>query len=299
MRTRRSVLLGVLCAILASSGCESGPEGERDEAATAEPTATTSAAVGKPGRFVLPPRRPYRANPLDLPARTATVAKDSVVYAPTREALESLRLGSTLVLRRATVQGVDAGNVIVQRGRRPPYAVHPGYLIAPRVGRLRRGGYALVTYRGKLRHALVVAFKRERVTVRLTDAGARLGELKLAAREVFPQPSGLVPGNFAVYRDEDGTQHALLVSSAEHADGKQRWLVLGYAAETRLVGQSKLQALPLGDPPKSGAAVWVAWQGRMVPGRVTAVEAKGLFTVRRPRVAAPLLVGADHLMPPP
>lgn len=290
--------LAVLLSVaLAASGCDSDGD-DHPASGAARATATASAAGAQPGRFPLPPRRPFDPNPLGLPERSVTIAKDTAVYAPSRQALESAGLGSSLVLRRVAAVGVEGGTVLVQAGRRAPYAVHPGYLVVPGSGRLRRGGYALVDHRGRLRHALIVAFTRERVTVRYTDLGRRGGEVKLPRRLVAPQRSGLASGSYAVQRRGDAYHHVLLVSGAKHGDGKTKWLVLGFAAQARLVDESSLQALPLGDSPKKGQPVWVAWRGEMVPARVTSVEPPGLLAVRRDRLAASLWVGPDLVMPP-
>ena len=114
----------------------------------------------------------------------------------------------------------------------------------------------------------------------------------------MPQTQGLQPGNYAVYLEGECYRHALLVSAGTHQDGKRRWLVLGYGGVCALVDEDKLKPIALDYAPKVGTVVSVAWLGTMVPGRVTAVDTAGTFTVRRERVAAALVVGPGLFMPP-
>lgn len=300
MCSLRSAQLLVVLALLATTGCDG--DSRADEAKSdpqGTPSSTVSAVGAKPGRFVQPPRRTFDSNPLRLPVQAVSVAEGARVYAPSREALEGARRGRTLVLRFATAFGVDGGNVLVRVGRAPPYPVHPGYVVVPAEGRLRRGSYVIAPYRRQLRHAIVTGIKKEQVTVRYTDVLARVGERRLRLSDVAPQPEGLRPGNYAVFREGQRYRHVLLVSEGTWADGKKRWLALGYAAEALLVDHNELRPMSLDYDPDEGDAVWVSWLGHMVPATVAAVETRGLYLVERPRFAGPLRVGPDLLLRPP
>lgn len=292
LRSCRLALLWLLAS------CDADPAEPRERAAaTAQASAASSAAVAKAGMFVLPPRPAFDSNPLRLSAPLPALEPDSLVYTLPARVLETARLGSSFALRAATAEGIEGGNVLVHMGREPTYPVHPAYVLVPRPGPLRRGAPVLAPYRGVLAHALVVATKRDQVVVRYVDAGQGYGEQPLRAGDVSPQAEGLRPGNYAVYREGEGYQHVLLVSSGSTKGDSGRWLVIGYGGESRLVEAARLQPVPLGFEPKAGADVRVAWLGTMVAGKVTAVDSHGLLTVRRAATAPALLGGPGLLMP--
>ena len=201
------------------------------------------------------------------------------------------------MLRSATAEGVEGGNVIVRIAREPSYPVHPAYVLVPGRGPLPRGAPVLAPYRGQLGHAVVVAVKRDLVTVRYTDIGPGYGDQPLPVRDVAPQSPGLAPGNYAVVADGDVQRFVLLLSGGAHPDGKRRWLVLGYAGEASLVAEERLQPIRLDYQPKVGAVVAVPWLGTMVPAKVVAVDPHGVFSVRRASTAPPLALGPGMLVP--
>ena len=229
-----------------------------------------------------------------------SVDKGATVYTVPRRALEGAERGSTMVLHHAKVVGEEGGLVVVKMGREPPYAVHPGYVIAPRFGgRLRRGSYVLAPYRQKLRHGVVVSLKAERVNLQYTDIGIKIGERRLLREWVALQPAGLSPGNYAVVPRGGNLDHVLLVSSGRWGDGKIRWLALRHGAEAAIIDQEKLKPIAMDFKPSVGDPVLVSWLGTMVPATVRAVDGPGLFKVQRPHVGPALVLGADHLLPAP
>jgi len=289
----------VVVALL-GTGCDQDGRPAAEPGARIAATATANAVGLKRGRFVQPPRRPFDPNPLRLPVRSLSIEEGATVYTVSRRALESAERGSTMVLHHAKVVGDEGGLVVVKMGKEPPYAVHPGYVVAPRFGgRLRRGSYVLAPYRQKLRHAVVVSLKGERVNVQYTDIGIKIGERRLRRDWVALQPGGLSPGNYALVPRRGTLEHVLLVSSGRWADGKSRWLALRYGAEAAVIDQEKLQPLALDFKPSVGDPVLVSWLGRMAPATVRAVDGPGLFKVQRPHVGPGLVVGADHLLPAP
>ncbi|MBW2529070.1 MAG: hypothetical protein JRI23_33140 [Deltaproteobacteria bacterium] len=217
-----------------------------------------------------------------------------------RRALLGAESGSSLPLRYAEVVGHEGGLLLVSMGREAPYAVHPGYVIAPQLeGRLRRGSYVLAPYRQQLRHGVVVRVQGDGVQLQYTDLGFKAGVRRLQRKWVAPQPDGLAPGNFAVARRGGKLEHLLLVSSGTWGDGTKRWLALGHGTAATLVDEASLQPLSLDFKPKAGEPVLVQWLGTMVPAEVVAVDPPGLFRVERPEVAPGLVVGADLLLPAP
>jgi hypothetical protein len=298
MGASRRVALCLLAGLL-GAGCEpdAGERAAEGPAPSVDASEVASAAAPKPGQFVQPPRPAFDPNPLKLPGAAPTLAADSLVYTVPRHVLETARAGSSFVLHAATAEGVEGGNVIVHIGHDASYPVHPAYVLVPPHGTLRRGAAVLAPNRGQLGHAVVVAVKRDLVTVHYTDLGPGYGDQPLPARDVAPQGSGLAPGNYAVVADGEVMRQVLLLSGGTHADGKRRWLALGYAGEASLIEEERLQPVPLDFQPKVGAVVAVPWLGTMVPGRVTAVDPRGIYTVRRARVVPPLFLGPGMLMP--
>ncbi len=287
----------VIFGLASQLGCDSASDESVAEIPyTSAPGLTASAGL-KPRQFVLPKPRSFDPNPLRLPARTVSVAKGIRVYAVPQRVLEQARLGSTMPLRAASVEGVDGENIVVRAFSHVSYPIHPDYVVVPPQGPVRRRAPVLVSYRRKLRHAVATTVRRDRIRVRYTDLGVSLGERWLNPREVAPAPAGLAPGNYAVFRDSTGWSHVLLVSSAVHSDGKKRWLVLSYGAEARLVEHDKLRPMSPSFKPRPGNSVLVAFRGKMVPGRVKTADRFGIYTVRRRRMSSPLVVGFEMLLP--
>jgi hypothetical protein len=247
---------------------------------------------------VLPPRQPFDSNPLGLPGQPVPVKEGQRVFAVPQPMLARARVGSSLVLRAATVEGREGDDLVVRVGTGIPYPVHPAYVVVPRPGRMGRGTPVFAAYRGVLRHGVVKNLSLDRVVVRYTDLGFKLADQKLVpARVGVLAPGVLMPGGQAVARQDGELRHVQLVSTGVHSDGKKRWLVIGHLGEAQLVEETALVPLPARRfRAKVGTTVLAAWRGTMVPAKLLTIDRPGLFTVKRARTARRLLVGPGMLM---
>jgi hypothetical protein len=290
--------LPCLMLLLAASGCSNsetaGSDGELAATASASASATVAPAVG----FVLPPPRPFNANPLGLSTAPVTVEEGDRVFAVPRRMLEHAKLGSTMLLEPGRVEGREGEDLIVRVKNGVPYPVHPAYVVVPHRGRIGRGTSLLVAYRDVVHHAVARNVAHDRVVVRITDAGRKLPDQKLDPEDVGMLEDGVLePGGHAAFSEKNVQHHVMLVSRGRH-EGKWHWLVFGMAGEAQLIEESRLQALPRQrHDPRPGDKVLVAFRGAMVSAEVRAVDAPGLFTVKRERAGEPLLVGPGWLMP--
>jgi hypothetical protein len=282
-------------------GCTDQPSTSQPTQAQASATTTSSVAAPRAGALVLPPKRPFDPNPLQLPAMgAAKLEKGQGIWVVPRRMLEGARLGSSMKLVRARVAGVEGNDIMVADRYGASYPVHRGYAIIPHQGRLRRGDRVFAPYRGELRHGVVATLRRKQALIRFTDLGYKLRDQKVEPARVGRLGPGLEPGGYAVHRQADEWRHVLLVSKAKHR-GVERWLVLGRAGAAQLVDAERLQPMPLRikPKPKTGTALWVAWRGTMVPAAVRGIESADLFTLARARSGAPLVLGFGMVMPPP
>jgi hypothetical protein len=290
----------VVAAALVACGDDAHEETE-DGLPGAAASASASEPVTPLGGLVLPPPRPFDDNPLDLPAQALVVEEGARLFVVPRRMLEAAELGSTLGFVAGRAEGREGDSIIVRVERDVPYPVHPAYVIAPQKGRIQRGALLIVAYGGTMHHAVAKNLSAGRVVVRITDAGRKLSDKKLEPEDVGVLPTGaLAAGAQAVYQKGEEHRHVLLVSRGQHPDGKIRWLVLGRANQTELVEESELEALP--PPrfnPRPGNMVRVAFRGLLVPAEVRALDAPGLYIVKRDRAGAPLTVGPGMLMPAP
>ncbi|MBI4703150.1 MAG: hypothetical protein HY744_18690 [Deltaproteobacteria bacterium] len=260
MRTGACVLATALVAGAGACGSEGG--GGAAPAGTAPPPAAPDAAAARPGRLVLPPPRLFDPNPLRLaPGPGRAAARGARVFAVPRRMLDGAQLGSTLALRLATVEGVDADKLVVSSRSENAYPIHRRYVVVPAEGRLQGGMPVLASYRGALGHGVLAGLHRDWAKVRFVDLGHELPEQKLPRNEVAPLPEGLEPGGFAVWRDEQGWHHGLLVSAGSDSEALRSWLVLGQAGAAELVEEHRLRPVAWRYRPRSGAEVWVAWRG--------------------------------------
>ena len=144
----------------------------------------------------------------------------------------------------------------------------------------------------------MTGLRRDRVMVQYTDLGFRLGDQRLAPDRIGVLTDGLEPGAYAAYRADQEYRHVQLVSGGRHADGKKLWFAIENEGQIRLIDEAQLVALPRPRfKPKKGSTVLAAWRGAMVRATVRDLERPGLYTVKRPRSGAPLLVGPDMMMP--
>src|SRR5690606_34897520 len=146
----------------------------------------------------------------------------------------------------AHVVRVEGDLWVVREGHGEAYVIHPAYVVVPRPGRFARETPVIAAYRDRLHHGVVKHLLRDRVVVRCTDLGFRLGDQKLDPKRVGVLGDGLSPGGYAVYPTESGLTHVTLVSRGEYPDGKARWLTIGYGGVAELVDEERLTSLPIG-----------------------------------------------------
>jgi hypothetical protein len=290
-----------LCLLLlVCSACDREQDTAGDEA-LATATAVASEERALPEGVALPPPRTFDNNPLGLPDASKEVPKGARVFTVPRAMLDRAKLGSSFELRAAIVDGVDGTNLLVHMRGEAPFAAHPAYVVVAEPGRIGMGTLLIAPYGGVLRHAVGKNLFRDKIVVRFTDLGRKPSDRKLSPNDIGVLPEGrLAPGSFAIHRDEHERKHVTLVSVAKHPDGKERWLVLGYAGEAKLVESSELESLP---PrrfrPKVGDNVLALWRGGMVPAMLREIDHPGIYTVKRPRTGAPLTLGPGMIMPAP
>ncbi|MBI4957546.1 MAG: hypothetical protein HY908_36400 [Myxococcales bacterium] len=299
MRPRHSTASALVTALgLAACGTDPAEQRAPEAPATAAPSA--SAPRGRAG-FVLPDEVAPSTNPLKLPPPRGGLPKAEKVFAVTERALRGAALGKVMPLERVHVDSVEGGDLVVRVPGSYPYRVHPAYCIALPEGRPRHGRPVLVAHRGKLRHGVVTSLGLKQLGVRFVDDGDNRGEQAVDVEDVAPASPGLAPGTAAVFRDpKDGAwRHVLLVSSADYADGKRRWLALDYGSVALQVDEAVLRPLPFDLKLKVGAQVWVPDNGHMQPGEVRELQAPGLVLVKRPIIGGLSWVGPGWVMLPP
>lgn len=281
--------------VVASVGCAEPEESEPASAPTA--TAVAMTPPREVDETIVPRRRPTNPNPLELPPAATALAAGAFVYAVPEPMLAAAKLGTSLELRAARVEGMDGADVVVRMGTGPAYSIHPGYVVVPRLDRVARGTRVIVPHRERLRHGVVDRQVQKRIVVRYGDVGIALGEQSILAEEVGVLRGGLEPGAYALAKDDRGPLLVLLVSASSGGNGAERWLVFGEEGTARLVPSSELSPIPDVRKQKPGSPVRVAWHGRMVPATLRSVEPTGLIVVKRARVGPALVVGPDMVMP--
>ncbi len=290
--------VGLLLLAAGLAGCTDEPPAGGQPGPGQPPAPTASVGGPTAAGLVLPPRQAVDTNPLGLPSRQVEVPEGQRVFAVPAAMLRQARVGSSLTLKAATVEGREGDDLVVRVGTGVAYPIHPAYVVVPQRGRVRRGTPVFAAYRGVMRHGVVKNLRLDRVVVRFTDLGFKLGDQKLNTGRVgVLEPGRLMPGGRAVM-DLDGVlAHVELVSVGAHRDGKQRWLVLGVRGQARLVEEGALTPLPARRfKPKVGAPVLAAWRGEMVPAKLVSIDRPGLFTVKRERTSRRLLVGPGMIM---
>ena len=176
---RRTGAWALLVGAVLLAGCG---ESESTSPATSTTTVTPRGPMDPlpEDGVVLPPPRLAETNPLGLPpASPRELDKGQRIFAVPQRMLEGAKLGSAFVLRAASYIGREGGDYVVRVGWGEPYAVHPGYVVAPRSGRFRRGANVIAAYRGTIHHGVVTGLRRDRVTVQYVDLGHRLADQRL------------------------------------------------------------------------------------------------------------------------
>jgi hypothetical protein len=257
-----------------------------------------------------PPDLVAPSNPLGLPPAHVTLDAGKRVFTFSDAMMATARLGATLVLSAATVAGVEGDDLLIDGHDRPPYRVHPGYVIpVPDMPRLHLGDPVLTESNGLMRHAVVVRFVKDRVAVRFVDGGQSAEALLLGgsgapkpqgaskAARFVRQTEGLAPGNYAALRSGDEWLHVLLVSASGEG-ASRRWFALGFGGAAMLVAEGDLRPIPLKPRLKVGATVWAESAGKMRRATLQAIDEPGLYTVKYERAGRPGVVGYGLVMTP-
>ena len=250
-------------------------------------------------------------NPLGLPPAKVALDPGKRVFTFAGPMMASARLGATMVLSPATVVGLEGDALIIEPRGGPSYKVHSAYVIpVPDAPRLRPGDAVLTEHAGRMVHAVVTRFLKDKVGVRLTGLDARAKEILLPGGSGAPTPAGpskaarfvrqvegLAPGNYAVLRQGGEWLHVLLVSASGEGAGR-RWFALGYGSAAMLVAETDLTAVPVRYAPKVHAVVSAESAGKMRRATVVAADEQGIFVVKFERAGKPSVVGWGALTAP-
>jgi hypothetical protein len=305
---RRSSLLSVAVLSLAACGNRGSSSGAGASSGSAAPAPPAVATVvpREDGVAAVTPE-----NPLGLPPAKVALEAGKRVFTFTGPMMASARPGATLVLAPATVVGLEGDDLIVDSHGGASYKVHPGYVIAvPDAPRLRPGDAVLTEHAGRMVHAVVTRFVKDRVGVRLTGLDARAAEITLPGGSGAPTPAGpskaarfvkqaegLAPGNYAALRQGGEWLHVLLVSASGEGEAR-RWFALGYGGAAVLVAEADLTAIPVRYAPKLHALVSAESGGKMRRATVLAADEQGIFVVKFERAGKPSVVGWGALTAP-
>ncbi len=297
-RARLRTLFFLVVGAPALTACGGG---ETESRGAASSTASSAGAVAPVQVGPVAVRRPSaEPNPLGLPARNLDVAVGSTVFTVPERMLAGAKLGSSLALRSAKVEGRDGENVVIDGRDGPSYKVHPAYVVPLVAGkRPRLEAPVIAEWAGALRHGVVRKYVKDKVVVRFTDTDDP-SDRTLSLEQLMTQVDGFHPGNYALHREGPDYRHVLLVSAP--GDGKEdpsrAWLCLGFAGQTQIVPESELVPVPVSYSPKSGASVWAEHLGRMRRGVVADVDRPGLVTIRFERAGRPVVKGWGLVMAP-
>lgn len=313
-RRLRPVVAAGLCLVAA---CDPAPAAPTAPAPPPNPPLAPLSALPAPAASErpAPSAAAHASNPLGLPPHTVRLDPGRRVFTFSDRMLAGAKLGSTLVLYAATVVGFEGDDLIVEGKGGPSYRVHPGYVIpVPDAPRLRPHDPVLTEWNGVMKHAVVTRFVKDKIEVRYTDMDARTPLAQVKGVRFVKQTDGLVPGNFAAWKDGETWRHVLLVSrlgsspEEKPADGVvpagtapagvARWFVLAYGGAAQIADEPALRPIPVRPKLKVGSSVWAEWVGALRPAVIQSAEETGLFTVRFERAGRPVTVGWGLITPP-
>jgi hypothetical protein len=240
----------------------------------------------------------FLPNPLGLPSRQVKLDAGRRVFTFSESMLSRARLGSTLVLYAATVAGLDGEDLVIEgQAGGASYKVGGGYVIAVPDGMKPKANDVVLTeWNGVMKHALVKRYVKDRVAVKFTDVDGRAPETLLKGVRWIVQTEGLVPGNYAAYKQENELRHVLLVSRSDEPE--PRWFCLGFGGSAMVVKESDLVPIPIKWKGKVGASVLAEWAGTMRKAVLQAENEPGIFTVKFERAGKPETVGYGMIMNP-
>ncbi|HMY17249.1 MAG TPA: hypothetical protein PKA58_13090 [Polyangium sp.] len=293
---RRS-LMSLVAALVC--GCADPPA-----PSSTQPAASAEAAVPVPLASFIAPNPPAPAsgsllpNPLGLPARHVKLDPGRRVFTFSEAMLSRARLGSTLVLYAATVAGLDGEDLVVEgQAGSSSYKVGGAYVIpVPDGVKPKSNDVVLTEWNGVMKHAIVKRPIKDRIAVKFTDIDGRAPEAQLKGVRWIVQTEGLMPGNYAAYKQDGELRHVLLVSRTDEA--QPRWFCLGFGGAAMIVNESDLVPIPIKWKGKPGAPVLAEWAGTMRKAVLQAEVEPGIFTVKFERAGKPETVGFGLIMNP-
>jgi hypothetical protein len=295
-------LVPLVCALATLlCGCE-----DRSAPVSTQATAPTSASAPAPLASFIAPSPPVAPasgsllpNPLGLASRHVTLDAGRRVFTFSESMLSRARLGSTLVLYAATVAGLDGEDLVIEgQAGGTSYKVGGAYVIpVPDGVKPKANDVVLTEWNGVMKHALVKRYVKDRVAVKFTDVDGRAPETLLKGVRWVVQTEGLMPGNYAAYKQDGELRHVLLVSRSE--DPEPRWFCLGFGGSAMVVNASDLVPIPIKWKGKPGATVLAEWAGTMRKAVLQTENEPGVFTVKFERAGKPETVGYGMIMNSP
>lgn len=295
--SRRSSMMSLLAALVC--GCADQPA-----PSSTQPAVSSGASVPVPLASFIAPSPPPAAtgsllpNPLGLPARPVKLDAGRRVFTFSEAMLSRARLGSTLVLYGATVAGLDGEDLVIEgQAGGASYKVGGAYVIpVPDGVKPKNNDVVLTEWNGVMKHAVVKRPIKDRIAVKFTDIDGRAPEAQLKGVRWIVQSEGLLPGNYAAYKQDSELRHVLLVSRTDEA--QPRWFCLGFGGAAMIVNESDLAPIPIKWKGKPGAPVLAEWAGTMRKAALQSEVEPGVFTVKFERAGKPETVGYGLIMNP-
>lgn len=295
--SRRLSMMSLLAVLVC--GCADQPA-----PSSTQPAVSSEASVPVPLASFIAPSPPPPAtgsllpNPLGLPARPVKLDAGRRVFTFSEAMLSRARLGSTLVLYAATVAGLDGEDLVIEgQAGGASYKVGGAYVIpVPDGVKPKNNDLVLTEWNGVMKHAIVKRPIKDRIAVKFTDIDGRAPEAQLKGVRWIVQSEGLLPGNYAAYKQDSELRHVLLVSRTDEA--QPRWFCLGFGGAAMIVNESDLVPIPIKWKGKPGVSVLAEWAGTMRKAALQSEVEPGIFTVKFERAGKPETVGYGLIMNP-
>lgn len=290
-----SMFAAILCGCRDQSGTSSTQPAPSSDVSSSAPLASFIAPSGPAPQAtgsLLP-------NPLGLPARHVKLDPGRRVFTFSESMLSRARLGSTLVLYAATVAGLDGDDLVIEgQAGGASYKVGGAYVIPVPDGlKPKANDVVLTEWNGVMKHAIVKRYVKDRVAVKYTDVDGRTPEAALKGVRWIVQVDGLVPGNYAAYKQDGELRHVLLVSRTD--EPQARWFCLGFGGAATIVNESDLVPIPIKWKGKPNTPVLAEWAGTMRKAVLQTENEPGIFTVKFERAGKPETIGFGLIMTPP
>ncbi|MEY3013563.1 MAG: hypothetical protein RIT45_2298 [Pseudomonadota bacterium] len=257
------------------------PEAAAEAAPTPSPSepAETAVAPAEDAGSAEPAVDP-RQNAWSVAPVAAKVKEGDRVYVLTKGRDRSMTDGKAVYqLFAHDVAGVEGELVHIAEIGGGKFTVAGNFVIHAGVEKasdLKVGDAVLAEWASSLKHAVVVGFEGpkdapEKVKIRYTDLPESWPDDKVVAtrapRELTRLQDGLMPGNYALARDDGRDALVLLIS--RNADGG--WLAQRFGGRVTTFPADALTAVPLAPKLKRGDKVRMPWVGMFMPGKVTKV----------------------------